>query len=403
MVSDFQSNLIILLIIVVVIIFVYNKNINNESIESENFDSNESFDNTDNKSLKKHRRSKKSKKHWMQSMDISDALNILGRSQKKSINDNNLSDLSSTGSSDSYSVMVDVNQEFTEMQYHKDYNDTITAINGLTPQKELFNMGFLPVKEVVPDKKNIKDLVKLFMKKLNYEIINNVQEYLHVNSGWNDMGKRRREKSGFEEQMEELGLPGSLYNEPAAKAIAKLVRIDKSEQFNTENQIRFVAYIIIQKPNVQDQMVLKVQFFLEREDLKSGGDDRANFFNKKVDQDDDRDIKIDSDQVVIIEQVFTLGYLTNQTKKKTKMDKFHDYTGIQRSDGTLDQEKVVKMMLKKHKERADELNSFVNTLSPEDRELRDINDGNNVLYNNTRTIMDDLARYPQNSFNDINI
>jgi hypothetical protein len=85
------------------------------------------------------------------------------------------------------------------------------------------------------------------------------------------------------------------------------------------------------------------------------------------------------------------------------MDKFHDYTGVQRSDGTIDQEKVVKMMLKKHKERADELNSFTNTLSPEDQELRDINDGDNVLYNNTRTIMDDLARYPQNSFNDINM
>jgi uncharacterized protein (UPF0333 family) len=394
MVSDFQSNLIILLIIVIVIIFVYNKNINNGSIESEHFDSNDSCDNTDIKSVKKRHRSKKNKKHWMQTMDMSDALNILGRSQKKSINNSNLSDLSSVGSSDSYSVMVDVNQEFTEMQYHNDYNDTITAINGLTPQKELFNMGFLPVKEVVPDRKNIKDLVKLFMKKLNNEITNNVQEFLHVNSGWNDMGKRRREKSGFEIQMEELGLPGSLYNEPASKAPANLIRIDKSEQFNTENQIRFVAYIIIQKPNVQDQMVLKVQFFLEREDLKSGGDDRANFFNKKVDQDDDRDIKIDSNQIVIIEQVFILGYLTNQTKNKTKMDKFHDYTGIQRSDGTIDQEKVVKMMLKKHKERADELNSFTNTLSPENQELRDINDGDNVLYNNTRTIMDDLARYP---------
>lgn len=418
MVFGSESNLIIFLMIALIVLFVYHRQIklagsdsqsdprgdkqnsaDQNCVQDELSDESSEREGFRNTSERKHKkRSKRTNHHASDrsdlypNMSVDDALNVLTKSKRGS------KVRSRHSAKDS---QVEVNTEFTEMQYHKDYNDTITAINNLTPQKELFNMGFLPVKEVTPDQGNIKDLVNLFMKKLNNEIKSNVQEYLHVNSGWNDMGKRRREKSGFEEQMEELGLPGSMYNEPAAKAAAKLVRIDKSEQFNTEDQIRFVAYIIIQKPNVQDQMVLKVQFFLEREDLKAGRDDRANFFSNGLSKNDDKDTKIDPEQVVIIEQVFTLGYLTDQTKKKTKMDKFHDYDNVQRTDGTIDQEKVIKMMLKKHKERSAELNSFVSTLDPETQEqIHDIPEGEYSLYKNTRTIMDDLACFPQKSFGD---
>jgi hypothetical protein len=264
-----------------------------------------------------------------------------------------------------------VNTDFTEMQYHKDYNDVITAINNLTPQKELFNMGFLPVIESKPNKGNVKSLVKLFLDKINNEIKNNVQEYLHTNSGWNDMGKRKREKSGFEEQMEELGLPGSIYNESAGSAPINLVKIDKTEQFTTDDQIRFTIYIIIQKENVKDQMVLQIQFFMEREDLSGNRDDRANFFEKGLSTCDDL-IKIDPDQVVIIEQIFTLGYLTDETHGKTKMDKFHNYGDIQHQDGTIDQAKVIKMMLIKHKERENELNSFMSTVDDDTKEIHNV-------------------------------
>jgi hypothetical protein len=382
---DPGSTLIILLMVALIALFVYQRQLKNIT--------NESF--TMNKEDIYEKKYKKYKKY--KTMKHDDAIKYLNKlNEKNKISKQQMID--ALNELDTPNNEPVVNDEFIEMQYHKDYADTITAINNLTPQKELFNMGFLPVKQVTPNQKNINELVDLFMKKLNNEITTNVQEYLHTNSGWSDMGKRRREKSGFEEQMEELGLPGTMYNEPAAKACANLIRIDKSEQFNTEDQIRFIAYLIIQKPNVQDQMVLKVQFFLEREDLKAGGDHRERFFEKGLE-----DSTPITDQVVIIEQVFTLGYLTNQTQKKTKMDKFHDYSDIQRSDGTINQEKVIKMMLNKHKERADELKSFKATLGNEAQEIRGNNDGNDVLYENTRTIMDDLAQFPHKSFGKINI
>jgi hypothetical protein len=299
---------------------------------------------------------------------------------------------------------IPVNMEFIEMQYHKDYNDTITAINNLTPQKELFNLGYLPVRQIDPDPKNVDSLVNLFMDKLNGEIVNNVQEYLNVNSAWSDMGKRRREKSGFEQQMEELGLPGSLYNEPAVKAPVVLVKIDKAEQSNTNDQIRFTAYVVIQKVNVRDQMAIQINFFMEREDLKTDRDDRANFFTKGLPGEDD-DEKVDPDQIVVIEQVFILGYLTRESEKRTKMDKFHDYKkNIYRTDGTINQEEVIKAMLTKHKERQNELDSFMCTLDDDTKEIHGVPDVDNYTqYKNTRTIMDDLAKFPQRSFGDITI
>ena len=398
MVFGSESNIIIFFMIALILLFIYYEPIKSTGIckrllSDKNYvlsDDDPSkryiFQNTLDSPHKK--RSSRMKNHasnqltFYSDMNVEDAINVLSKSKKCSQNNNN---------DNTKKKLIDVNTEFIEMQYHKDYNDTITAINNLTPQKELFNLGVLPVKEVTPSKGNIKDIVFLFMNKLNNEIKCNVQEYLHVNSGWNDMGKRICKKSGFEEQMEELGLPGSLYNEPASKSFAKLIRIDKSEQFNTENQIRFVTYIIIQKPNVRDQMVLKVQFFLEREDSKAGRDDSACFFSKNLSADYDNDAKIDPNQIVIIEQVFTLGYLTDQAKKKTKMDKFHDYNNIQRSDGTFDQEKVIKTMLKKHKERSDELNSFVCTLDQETQEqIHDVS-----ANENTKNIMNALSCFPK--------
>lgn len=401
--SGSETNLMIFLMVGLIVFFIYNcQNKQSESNDKANDKS------KDKSKVQSKDKSKKTKKI----QDIDEMFESMHnkkkqKKQKKYDKKNkNLCEIingsSGPGNPGSRKDCIRRNNDFIELQYHRDYNDTITAINNLTPQRELFNMGFLPVKQSVPDQNNINELVELFMEKLNGEVKNNVSEYLNPNSGWSDMAKRRREKSGFEQVMEELGLPGSLYNEPATKAPVKLVAIDKAEQFNTDDQIRFVIYLIIQKENVRDQMVLKVHFFMEKEDLKSGGDSRKDFFEKNID--DSNVNPDDKNQLAVIENVFTVGYLTNDSEKKTKMDKFYDYSDIKRSDGTMNQEKVIKLMLKKHKERADELNSFLCTVDDGTKEIHDVPGFNSCSqYNNTRTIMDDLAQFPQHSFGDVPI
>lgn len=290
--------------------------------------------------------------------------------------------------------------EFLDTQYHKDYNDTITAIVNLTPQKELFNMGFLPVKEVEPDPGNIKELVKLFIDRVNDEVEHRVSEYLNPNSGWNDQGKRKKIKSGFEEQMEELGLPGDLYTQPADKEKIRLVKIDKAEQHMTDDQIRFIAHIVVQKKNVKDQMVLKVLFFMEKEDLKNGGDHAASFFDKSlVNQTENGSQDSDLNSIVIIEQVFTVGFLSDTGTAQTRMDKFYDYGDVMNQNGVIDQYKVLQIMKKKHADRSKELSSFLCSVDDETKELHDVPGiGDYESYKNTRTIMDDLKMNPQRSF-----
>lgn len=416
--SQIEANLIIILLVTLIIIFVYARKMDrsNGCTVGTGSDSLKKADQTDNDSYENFvplskKSKKKNKRKSYHDASYKNAFGIINNSRKRPIDLDQFNNIQSSQNPETPMV----NSDFVEIQYHKDYNDTITAINDLTPNKEMFNHGFLPVRESDPDMQNINELVELFMGMLNQDVQNNVSEYLHTNSGWNDMGKRKRIKSGFEEQMEELGLPGSLYNEPASKAPVNLIKIDKVEQHNTDDQIRFVAYIVVQKENVKDQMVLKVQFFLEREDLRSGGDHRAQFFDKKMDengklhtdQNADPDSGKDSTDMiknVVIEQVFILGYLTNESKPKSKMDRFHDYKNIQRTDGTTDQEQVLKIMLKKHKERADELNSFMCTVDDETKQLHDVpNIDNYSVYKNTRTIMNDLAKFPQRSFGEISI
>jgi hypothetical protein len=408
-----DSNLIIFLMIASVVVYMYmymHTNQNNNFCSNNDIIDNNILQNHKNKHRKtkkyKHKHKYQSKKPKNKNINIEQFCDIL-ESSKRHNNYNKHNQMTN--------VNVNVqkpklNSEFIEIQYHRDYNDTITAINNLTAQKELFNLSFSPVKETVPTDDTGTELVDMFINKLNSEVAHNVSEYLHVNSGWNDMGKRKREKSGFEEQMEKLGLPGSLYNEEASKAPIKLVKIEKAVQYNTNDQIRIVVHIIIQKINVRDQMILKVQFFIERGDLLSNNDDIADFFKRELPLSNEDNIKSNIEQVVIIEQVFTVGYLTNEAGAKTKMDKFHDYDDIdvningQKIYGVHNQEQILNSMLQKHKDRQNELNSFKCTTDHDTQEINNIPDIDNYsVYKNTRTIMDDLAKFPRHSFGDVTV
>ena len=276
-----------------------------------------------------------------------------------------------------------LNSDLVEIQYHVDYSDTITAINALTPQKELFNLSFSPVETSVPKETTTNQLVSIFMNSLNDEI-KKTPQFLNVNSGWNNMNMRQREKSNQEKQLESIGITSKLYNTPAQKEEVILLKIDKAEQYSTDTQYRIEVHIIVQKKNVSDQMVLMVQFFMEKED----NDTRDKFFDKKLSNDDFK-------TTVLIERIFIVGFLTNKSLLRTKMEKFYEYDeNIIRNDGTMNQEKVLKMMIQKHKDRDDALNSFTQTLDKDVKETH-YKDCKGE-YNETRTIVDDyVCKYPE--------
>lgn len=370
-------NYIILILIVVVLYYIYvntQNNIENKIVIKKN------------KNHKKQKNNKKRKKRKLTKLNDEDT---------ESFNLNDGYFLSK------YDNPNKINHELLNTQYHKDYYDTITAINYLTSQKDLFNLGFLPVREVKPNEEIIEDLTNIFISNINHEIKNNVNEYNEINSGWNDMGKKKRIKNGFEQHQEDLGLPGTIHNEGAKKDIVKIIHIKDAKQLITDDQAQFTLTYILQKPHVKDQIVLKVVFFMEKEDLSKNRDDRENFFKKKIEQETNDNI---TNQDIVIENIFIVGFLTNDGEAKTKMDKFYQFDDIKNNDGSFDQSKILSAMLKKQQERSKEHSAFLCTMSDDDKKIHDVPSLKEYeSYNLTRTIIDDLEKFPQDSFGDIDM
>jgi len=287
-----------------------------------------------------------------------------------------------------------LNTEFIEEQFHIDYQDIFTSFNRISKQKELFNLSFLPVKQTEVNQNIAKSLAKMLIKKINQVNKNDVPEYLNKDSQWTDQGKIHKKKSGWDQQMEKLGLPGSLYNEPVGKKKLMMIDLQKTEQFETSDQIRFVLWIIVQKKGVHDQLVVRINLMMNRSDDQNPD----NFFSQDLGE---RDQEIKD---VVVEQIFIVGYLTNNAEKKTKMNRFHDYGVLEDEYGFIDQEKVLKIMKKKHQEREKEMKAFTLNVSDEQKEIYDVPSLESYEnYRNTRKILDDLKQLPCDSFGETHI
>lgn len=242
---------------------------------------------------------------------------------------------------------VEHDKYFSETQVHNDYRDTITAFNNVAPaQKQLFNRSDLPVKFINPKLNEVKELVRGFIREVNNSVRRDVPNVMNSNSGWDELMPEQNVNSGWEKQQKELGLPVSIYNEPAKKGKLKLIKVDHIEKYATEEQIRYVTYLILQKVNVKDQMLVKVSFVLDNMI------DERQFFTDS----DKRDNK--PTVVVTIEEIFIMGFLTDaKMGAKRKLDDFYNFEGIEK-DGMMDQAEILRQLNKKYKDRQQNASSF---------------------------------------------
>jgi len=232
----------------------------------------------------------------------------------------------------------EINPYFMEVQFHHDYRDTQNAIILLIPnQRQLFNRSNLPIINVLtPPNSEISPLVKNFIKELNRVIKNNVADEYVVRDWRNGMGEKEY-KSGWEKQQEKLGLPGSIYNSPASKEPVKLLKVDHAEKFETEDEIRYTIFLIVQKPSAKDQMLLKVSFQIDKQDINL---DRE-FFAKG---------KNTMEMIIKIEEAFILGFFTKQSfGKHSVRSEYYNFNGI--TDGRIfSQKEIFKEINKKRKQ-----------------------------------------------------
>ncbi len=273
------------------------------------------------------------------------------------------------------------NLDFVEAQFHNDYRDTITAFNNIAPsQKQVFNIANVPVNFTNPSPTEVKKLVYDFLKELNKNVYNEVPDYRKPSTGWDEPLEDPKCESGWDKSMKSLGLPKSLYPDPAKKAKVKLVKIDHIEKYETEDEIKYACFLFLKKHNIEDILVIKVSFVLDKRIIN---EDRL-FFDKRT-----------TDTRVILEEIFILGYMTEKGigRENHPRDKFYNFYDLEK-DGIMDDKAILKQLNKKLAERHRETQRFNDNLDDQFRMLKEgaPNIDNYNSYQSTQTIYDDITK-----------
>lgn len=233
---------------------------------------------------------------------------------------------------------IKINPYFTETQFNNNYRDTMNAFILLVPgQKQLFNRANMPIINVsTPSIKEIAPLIKNFVREVNKILKNNVYGEFMVARDWKNFTQDQPFKSGWDKQQEKLGLPGSIYTPPSPKEPIKLIKVDHSERFETEDEIKYTLFLILQKPSVDDQMLVKVSFQIDKQNVEC---DRS-FFKKTCDY----------ETIVKIEEVYIMGYMTTFSfGEKSVKNEYYNFNGV--TNGRIfSQNQIMKELNKKRKQ-----------------------------------------------------
>ena len=242
---------------------------------------------------------------------------------------------------------------FVEMQFHNDYKDVITAFDIMIETgRQIFNRSNLPVSVKELNTDDSTKMANVFIDQLNDVLKRKVNNYADVENGWKNVQENKQVESGWEKQMKKVGLPPSIYDKGANKSKIILIRLDKFVMSTTDSQTRYDIFMIIQKDNSYDQMVLKVSFVTDREDMNT---DR-NFFK------DDKTIDLN----VHMEDIFVIGFMTNHSygsKNVSMRQDFYNFENIEK-DGMMDQTEIMKQLKKKYTQYQIESNGLTIQIDP---------------------------------------
>ena len=296
-----------------------------------------------------------------------------------------LDDVLSWGSASSDIVKAHLNPNLLDIQFHNDYRDVLTAINNLVASKrQRFNLANIPLKYSEPETDEVKMMVKDFVYALNDNVRKEVGAVRNANSGWDEaIADPTVEETGWEKSQRALGLPTSLYGKPAGRAEIVLIAIEYVQKYETEDEIKYSITLVLQKVNVEDQMVVEASFVIDKRPLR----DENNFFvNKNV------------DMKVVIEDIFIKGFLSNDGPDASKQaatldEKYYNYDTLEINNLT-DPKDIQRILMEKYKIRTQEMAQRNAMLDEEGQEfhrtLPHLYDFSNIQ--GTRSIFDDFNK-----------
>jgi len=303
-------------------------------------------------------------------------------SDKNSIINDVISWDNNSNSNNSNVTIQKINPNLLNIQFHNDYRDVLTAINNLVPDsQQRFNLANRPLEYTEPEIKEVKMMMNNFIETLNANIMNQVPSNRNPNSGWDEVIPDPNVESGWNKFQKSLGLPTSLYEDPATKSPVKLLLIKNVQKWETDDEIKYGIDFIIQKLNVDDQMFLRGAFVQDKRPLN----DENNFFR-------DTNVQLK----VIIEDIYILGFLSNEGQNAEDLfegqkEFYYDYNKLEYNNMT-DPKYIQKVLFENYKKRSNEMGQMNATLDEEGQDfhatLPNVFDYSNVR--GTRTIYDDM-------------
>jgi hypothetical protein len=288
-----------------------------------------------------------------------------------------------------------INSSFINIKYHQDYAHVISALNNLVPRvKTYFNIANIPMSIDCPELNEISDLIQSFMEQLNTTIKEEVTNFRQSNTGWDEQLPEPRYNSGWEKTQKMLGLVPSLYKHVDFKTGVKLIDVQNPKKYTTDDEVKYVADLIIQTFESKDQMSFKIGFTYNLRDAKN----ENNFFKKDVNA--IMDIKI--------EDLFINGYYTAdpnavfnsnledpgnpEYEKYDILNNFNDFDNYGVSNNMTSPKYIQKLLLEKYKSRDNEMSYRTAMLDEEGRDyhysLPKIYEYDNI--HATQTIFDDM-------------
>lgn len=290
------------------------------------------------------------------------------------------------------SINIPVNKYLLNTQFHPDYRDVITAFNNLVPgsgsncvgtgKGSTFNISNLPQETIVPETKDVKKLIKSFMKELNNNIFNVVTDFRNSNTGWDEAVKEQDYQDGWEKTYNSLNVQTNLYHKAKKRCKVDLVDINKVIKHETDDEIQYIVHMILKKQNTNDQIFIKI-FFLQN---KRGITDENNF-NKNI-----------IELPIRIENIFIIGYLSmHKTFDSQIFDGNHtqymEYDQLDNNNMT-DPKYIQKYLIDKYQQRQKD-NDYRTAMLDEEGQIfhstmKNINEYENIK--NTRTIFDDMNK-----------
>lgn len=358
---------ILLLIIIGYVIYKINTksaNDNNKKLKDNNIKNNNKNNNNFGNNYKKHQSHhyQKNNRYIKKSKSQKPAKGFFSQIDNEKYDDDVLDDLVTWD--DNYSTGVitkeSINPNFINNQFHNDYRDIITAINNIIPdKKQLFNLANRPLnKYSEPEVDEVRHMVRDFITVLNDNLKIQVPNHRNPNSGWDEAIVDPHTESGWDKVQKSLGLPTSLYEKPAPKSPVKLISIKYVQKYETDDEIKYSVDIILQKLNVDDQMIIKADFVQDKRPLN----DENNFFKSSM-----------IPMKLAIENIFITGYLSkdgNDAIQEFDGDdvKWYDYNKLEHNN-LVDPKYIQRVLMEKYKHRNEEMQGRVSMLDEEGQEF----------------------------------